>query len=76
MLSPEIDALGFYFSTPNLQEIDAPAHETMRMPTLRSLTPQSKSLGRPLGPDPGEQAGGSGLPTCHPGAKVSVVWPV
>ena len=46
---------GSYFSELNRQEIDPPAHETMRMPTLCSTVPQSKSFRAPLGPDPGAQ---------------------
>lgn len=37
------------------QEIDPPIHETVRIPTALSTVPQSKSLGRPLGPEPGAQ---------------------
>ncbi len=44
-----------YRSELNRQEIDPPTHDTMRIPTLRSIVPQSKSLGRWLGPDPGAQ---------------------
>ena len=37
------------------QEIDPPTHDTVRMPTARSTVPQSKSLCKPVGPDPGAQ---------------------
>jgi hypothetical protein len=35
---------GFYFSEPNRQEIDPPTQDTMRIPTLCSFVPQSKSF--------------------------------
>jgi hypothetical protein len=62
----------------NRHEIDPPTHDTMRMPTLRSIVPQSKSLGLPLGPDPGAQYGKmvALVGTLQFGSKVSVVCPV
>ena len=67
-----------YLTELNLQEIDPPTYEAMRIPTLRSTVPQSKSLGSPLGPDPGAQYGSTlaCVATLQFGSKVSVVWPV
>jgi hypothetical protein len=49
MVRPSIDIVhGRFdlsqFPLPNLQEIDPPTNDTMRMPTARSTVPQSKSL--------------------------------
>jgi hypothetical protein len=67
-----------YLSELKRQEIDPPTHDTMRIPTLRSIVPQSKSFGRPLGPDPGAQYGKEVAleATVQFGSKVSVVWPL
>ena len=64
----------YFSSDPNLQDIDQPIHETVRMPTLCSFVPQSKSLGSPLEPDAGAQYGIA--PITQLGEKDSVVWPV
>jgi hypothetical protein len=57
------------------QKIDPPIQDTVRIPTARSTVPQSKSLYKPLGPDPGAQYGNV-VATLQLGSKVSVVWPV
>lgn len=60
------------------QKIDPPIQDTVRIPTARSTVPQSKSLYKPLGPDPGAQYGNvvALVATLQLGSKVSVVWPV
>jgi hypothetical protein len=60
------------------QEIDPPTEDVVLIPTARSTVPQSKSLYKPLGPDPGAQYGNwvALVATLQLGSKVSVVWPV